>query len=188
VFSAVLDACALFPQSLRDVLLRLAAAGLYAPLWSGRILEEMRANIVDARGIEPAKADRTVRLMREAFEEAEVDATKIVSLESAMTNDEKDRHVLATAVAGGSELVVTFNLRHFSPEACAPVGVSAHDPDEFLCDLIDLDAEAVYRVIAELTSHLRRTSFDEFLEMLTRAGVPDFAARVRAHHERRLRG
>lgn len=74
MFSAVLDACVLFPQSLRDALIRLAEAELYTPLWSERILEEMRSSLVEDRGIHLEKADRTVALMREAFEEAEVDA------------------------------------------------------------------------------------------------------------------
>ncbi len=187
MFSAVLDACVLFPQSLRDVLLRLAAAEFYAPLWSERILEEMRSNLVDARGIDPEKADRTVLLMREAFEEADVQMVKIASLEPVMTNDEKDRHVLATAVAAGSELVVTFNLQDFPRAACEPVGVSAVHPDEFLRDLLDLEAETVYRVIAELVANLRETNFDQFLEMLKRAGVPAFGAALEAHQERRLR-
>jgi hypothetical protein len=50
------------------------------------------------------------------FEEAEVDAAEIERLEPAMTNDPKDRHVLATAVAAGSELIVTFNLDDFPAE------------------------------------------------------------------------
>lgn len=104
-----------------------------------------------------------------------------------MTNDEKDRHVLATAVAAGSELVVTFNVSDFPSTACEPVGVAAVHPDEFLSDLVDLDADTVYRVIAELVAALRTTNFVEFLEMLENAGVPGFVTELRAHQERRLR-
>jgi hypothetical protein len=43
-YSAFLDACILVPISLADTLLRLAEAGLYRPLWSERILDE----VVDA--------------------------------------------------------------------------------------------------------------------------------------------
>ena len=35
-----------------------------------------------------------------------------------MTNDPKDRHVLAAAVAAGSELIVTFDVGDFPLEAC----------------------------------------------------------------------
>jgi predicted nucleic acid-binding protein len=186
VFSAVLDACALFPQSLRDILLHLAEAELYAPLWSARILEEMERNVVEY-GIHPDKVARTIGIMREVFEEAEVDADKIAALELAMTNDEKDRHVLAAAVAAGSEVVVTFNLRDFPKEACDPVGVSAISPDEFLQDLFDLSPGVVYRGVAEVVARLRSTNFDEFLGMLERAGVPGFVAEIRAYRPRRER-
>lgn len=40
-FRALLDACVLVPIALADTLLRLAEAGLYRPLWSETIIEEM---------------------------------------------------------------------------------------------------------------------------------------------------
>jgi hypothetical protein len=52
-FKVVLDACVLYPQTLRDLLLRLALEGLYAARFSERILEEVRFNLVsDGRATE----------------------------------------------------------------------------------------------------------------------------------------
>jgi len=93
-FSAVLDTNVLYPFSLRDTLLRLAELDLYTPLWSTRILEEMSRNLVEHR-ITADQAARIEQAMRATFEEAEVDPAEIERLEPAMTNDEKDRHVLA---------------------------------------------------------------------------------------------
>jgi hypothetical protein len=52
-----------------------------------------------------------------------------------MTNDEKDRHVLAAAFATDSELIVTLDLDGFPPPACEPLGVEATHPDDLLLDL-----------------------------------------------------
>jgi predicted nucleic acid-binding protein len=106
------------------------------------ILDEMRRNLVEHR-ITAEQADRIEQAMRQAFEEAEVDRDEIERLEPAMTNDPKDRHVLAAAVASDSELIVTFDLHDFPVAACEPVGVEATHPDDFLLDLHDLDPEAV---------------------------------------------
>ena len=49
-----------------------------------------------------------------------------------MTNDEKDRHVVAAAVHGGAPIILTFNLRHFQPEHLKPWGICAVRPQSFL--------------------------------------------------------
>jgi predicted nucleic acid-binding protein len=179
-FSAVLDANVLYPFSLRDTMLRLAELELYTPLWSARILEEMTRNLVERR-ITEEQAARIETAMRQAFEEAEVDAAEIDRLEPAMTNDEKDRHVLAAAVAADSELIVTFDLDDFPPEACEPLGVEAIHPDEFLLDLHDLNPDAVRAALQQQAADLHPPwHLDELLRALTTAGVPRFADAIRA--------
>lgn len=183
MFTAVIDANVLYPFSLRDTFVRLAGAELYGPLWSARILEEMRRNVVENAGVDETYAGRTVELLKEMFEEAEVNAAKIEALEPAMTNQKDDRHVLAAAVAADCELIVTFNLNDFPPEACEPLQVEAVHPDHFLLDLYDISPDLVYRTVADQAAALRRTSFDGLLEMLERAGVPQFAEAIRRHRQ-----
>jgi predicted nucleic acid-binding protein len=179
-FSAVLDASILYPFSLRDTLLRLAELELYTPLWSERILDEMRRNLVE-RQISEQLADRLAAAMRDAFEEAEVDAAEINWLEPAMTNDRKDRHVLAAAVAAGSELIVTFNLDDFPAAACEPLGVAAIHPDDFLLDLHGFSPDSVRTALDQQAADLNPPwPLDQLLHALEIAGVPRFAAAVRA--------
>src|SRR5919201_41853 len=67
-FSAILDANVLYPFSLRDTLLRLAELELYTPLWSERILDEMRRNLVEHR-LTDAQAASIEAAMRGVFED-----------------------------------------------------------------------------------------------------------------------
>ncbi len=49
--------------------------------------------------------------------------------------DPKDRHVLAAAVRGGADTIVTCNLKDFPDEAGAPYGIGICHPDSFLVQL-----------------------------------------------------
>lgn len=129
----------------------------------------------------PAQASHRIGNMRRAFPAAEVSPAAIARLVPRMTNEPKDRHVLAAAVASSTGAVVTFNLRHFPVDACESFGVEAVHPDRFLAGLHDLDAGAVVAAIRAQAAALRRppVSAAELIAMLERAGVPDFAARLR---------
>ncbi len=190
-FKAVLDASVLFPFTLRDAPLRSAEIvldetgdeilTLYSPLWSNLILDEMTRNIVEADHATHAQMTHLVNEMTSAFPEAMVPPAEIRALEPSMTNDPKDRHVLAAAVAADAEVVVTLNLKHFPPEACEAVGVEAVSPDRFLCDLHDLAPHDIRAAIEAQASALRkrRKTFDELLDDHLMKLVPAFVDRLR---------
>ncbi len=121
-FPAFLDTCVLYPAYLCDTLLRLAEASAYRPLWSAQVLAELRRNLID-RGIPAERVDRRIAHMARSFPDALVEGYE--SLIDGMTNDSKDRHVLAAAVRANAEVLVTFNMSDFPEPALKPYDVVA---------------------------------------------------------------
>ncbi len=179
-FRAVLDACVLFPFSLRDTLLRLAERELYDVYWSDRILDEVTRNLVGEGFMTEAKARRLEGFMRQAFDAAAVSNEAIDRLEPVMTNHPKDRHVLAAAVASDAEAVVTSNLKDFPQEACEPWDVVAMHPDEFLRILQTKRPAVVLEVLTEQAGDLKDPpwSLEDLLHALAKE-VPGFVDAVR---------
>ncbi|ROP74358.1 PIN domain-containing protein [Curtobacterium sp. PhB115] len=179
-FPAFFDACTIYGITLSDLLLRLADEGVFRPLWSDEVLDEVRRNAVDG-GIDAAGIDRRLAMMRTYFPDALV--TGHDDLVDGLTCDPKDRHVLAAAVRGSADVLVTFNLRDFPPSSLAALDVEAVHPDEFLLDQLDLYPGAVTRVLGELAEDYvdPPQSIVDVLETLRRAGVPRFADDVRRY-------
>lgn len=167
-FRVLLDACVLVPYHLSDLLLRLGEAELFDPLWSADILAELRRHV-------PPGAQGRVDRMARAFPLAQVEGHD--GLIPAMSNHEKDRHVLAAAVRGGAALVVTANLKDFPAAALEPYGIQAVHPDAFLLDQLDLDPTRVLQILADQRADYTRPelSIEEFYRTLA-VTVPAFAA------------
>jgi predicted nucleic acid-binding protein len=176
-FVVVLDANVLFPFTLRDTLLRAAAAGLYEIRWSAEILDEMTRNLVENGVMPQEKADRLRAIMVREFPEAQV--TGYDDLVAAMPNDPKDRHVAAAAVKAGAQVITTSNLRDFAE---LPKGIEAQSPDTFLCNLFDLAPDAFIDLLRDQADDLAKppVSFEELLGRLERV-APDFVEGVREH-------
>ncbi|MGO1055763.1 PIN domain-containing protein [Crossiella sp. CA198] len=177
-----LDTCVLLKPYLCDTLLSIAECGLYRPLWSAGVLDELDRNL-RRRGATEVQVGHRITQMTSHFPDAEVSGYE--DLITAMTNDRKDRHVLAAAVRGGAETLVTENLRDFPTAALAPYDLTASHQDEFLLDQLDLSPVAVLAALRrQVTRHRRhpRTVAD-LLEILGSEGhgCPRFAA---ACHER----
>lgn len=177
---ALLDACVLFPMGLRDTLLSVAQAGAFRPLWAAAIIEEVRRAVLrSAADVDPARIDRMLADMQAAFPEAMVVVPSRLS--SEMTNHPSDRHVLAAAVAGASDLIVTWNLRHFPRRACEPLGIAAQSPDDFLAGLCRDAPGAVLEALGKQSTRYTAPpmSVDEILRRHALT-LPRFVAAARA--------
>ena len=115
--AVLLDTCVLLKSYLCDTLLSIAEEGVYRPLWSDHVLTELRRNLVKA-GAKQEAVEHRLAQMAAYFPDARV--TTYEELIGSMTNHPKDRHVLAAAVAGRADMLVTENLKDFPPTAVAP--------------------------------------------------------------------
>jgi hypothetical protein len=140
-FSAIYDACVLYPFETRDVLMVAARTRAFALYWTDAILEECTRNLI-ADGL--ATFDNMSRMtndMNRLYPEATIALTDYESLIPVMTNHAGDRHVLAAAVAKGVDVIVTNNIKHFPDIALDPYDIEAQTPDKFVRHVLDLAPE-----------------------------------------------
>lgn len=181
MYAALLDACVLVPSTLCDTLLRLAEDGFYRPLWSERILFEVEDAVHRVHPDLPAGAGRRrTSQMNVAFDDANVLGWEQASAGIDLP-DPNDRHVLAAALVGGAQAIVTFNLKDFPEEQLSPWGIETRHPDEFLLDQLDLFPSRTMAVLIGQAASLRRPAKDlaGLLNGLALCGVGSFVEAVR---------
>jgi predicted nucleic acid-binding protein len=180
-FRVVYDANVLYPSYLRDVLIRVAQAGLVQAKWSDRILDETFGNLRSNRpDLDPVKLSRTRELMCRAIPDCLVIGYEPL-IEAVELPDKDDRHVLAAAIKAQAQLIVTDNLEDFPADALAGWNVEAQSPDEFLHDLIDLDPQAVYGAVQRIADSMKNPpgTVDDVLASLEREGLVETVAALR---------
>lgn len=172
-YPAVLDACVLLPMPLADTLLRMAETPrLYLPRWSEEIISEVSRNLIKKFNKTDVQAQAREDALREHFPEAWVhDYEPLVDL---MTNDPKDRHVLAAAVKSDTKLIVTYNSKDFPPSTLAKWGIEVQGPSTFLLNLYDLEPGIVAQKLTEQAQNVG-VSIEDLLQRLRR-NVPGFVS------------
>ncbi|MHA6347036.1 RSP_2648 family PIN domain-containing protein [Roseivivax sp. CAU 1761] len=175
----LIDACVLYPTVMREVMLGVAAGGAYTPLWSARLLEEWAraARRLGPEGEASARAE--IAQLRADWPEAEI--VWPPSLEARLwLPDPNDVHVLAAAVAGSADAIVTVNAKDFPRGTLAEEGLLRIDPDAFLMARWQAQPDLVAAVCDAVLDKARRLSSGswEMRPLLKKARLPRLARAV----------
>jgi predicted nucleic acid-binding protein len=178
---AFLDASVLYPVSLRHLLMRLTLERLYQARWSADVHTEwIRAVLRDHPHIPPSR----LHDLRDAMDTRAQDAvvTGYENLIGSITlPDPDDRHVLAAAIIGRADIIVTRNLRDFPDTVLSRYNLRAQHPDEFIRHLLDLAPAAVVDAVRKQQAGLLNppVSMADLLALLERLDLVESVAELR---------
>jgi hypothetical protein len=172
-FTAVYDACVLYPAPLRDFLMWLGLSGRFRARWSAQIHDEWKSNLLRNRpDLTIEQLDRTSALMDQAIPDALVTGHEALT-EGLTLPDPDDRHVVAAAIRCHASVIVTFNGRDFPADVLDSFGLEAQHPDVFAENLFDLDQAAVVAAAQRQRQQLKSPPMDvdRYLDILRKQGL-----------------
>ncbi|MEJ6641476.1 MAG: PIN domain-containing protein [Octadecabacter sp.] len=169
----LIDACVLYPTVMREVVLGVAAKGLFDPRWSPRILEEWAraARKIGPQGETIARGE--IAAITARFPRAQVQIPQGVEARLWLP-DPNDIHVLAAAVGCSADAIMTVNAKDFPRNELADEGLQRVDPDWFLVDLAIQNPDAVQSVGEAVLTEARRLSGEpwEMRKLMRKARLP----------------
>ena len=184
--TALLDANILYPAPVRDIFLELAAGDLFRAKWSTDIHREwIDALLRNEPHRDRAALDRTRDLMDRATRDCLVAGYETL-IPTLQLRDPDDRHVLAAAIVGRCDAIVTFNLRDFPEAALTPYGIEVWHPDRFLTDHLDLRPDPFREAVRKIRTRLIAppVSVDDYLATLAGLGLVVTADELRKFSDR----
>lgn len=180
-FTAIYDACVLYPAPIRDVLMHLALTDLFRARWTNAIHEEWIGAVLEDRpDLKREQLERTRDLMNSHARDPLI--TNFEDLIPSLTlPDPDDRHVLAAAIRGRADVIVTYNLKDFPEDSLARYGIEAQHPDSFLSHVLDLAPGTVLAALQRLRQALKKppVDIDSYLAGLEQHELTSFVARLR---------
>jgi predicted nucleic acid-binding protein len=182
IVTALLDANVLYPAPLRDYLLHLASLRVFEPMWTATIQEEWIRNLLEARpDIKRAALEATQRAMDIAFPGANITGYEF-RIEGLSLPDPNDRHVLAAAIKGEAQVIVTANLKDFPIATLAPFRIQAIHPDEFVSACIDRDRHKAIKALNKQVKALKNPPLplEKVLNNLESTGLVKSVAKLKS--------
>jgi predicted nucleic acid-binding protein len=181
-FIVVYDANVLYPNTLRDLLIRIAQAGIVQAKWTDAILDEMTGALLRNRpDIPPERLGRLRTLMNNAVRDCLVSGYEPL-IDGLKLPDPRDQHVLAAAIKSGAQVIVTRNLKDFPAFDLEPWGIEAKSPDAFVLDQVGIHVQAIAASVRQIAdSRLNPPeSVEDVLTQLERDGLVESVAALRA--------
>ena len=153
--------------------MHLALTGLFRAKWSADIHEEWISALLRNRpDLTRAQLERTRDLMNAHARDALVtDFEQLIGV--IELPDPDDRHVLAAAIKGRADLIVTANLKDFPADKLDQWGIEAQHPDEFLTHQFHLSQPAFLQAVKTVRQRLKNPprSVDDYLDTLRAQGL-----------------
>jgi predicted nucleic acid-binding protein len=179
-YTVVLDANVLYPALVRDMLLSLATAGLYHARWTMQIHDEWARNLAKNR---PEIADRlpeVVAQMNRAVPDCLVENYEGL-IPAIQLTDQDDRHVVAAAIAGHADAIVSFNVDDFPLNELEKYNIEIQHPDTFVLNQIHLHKICALSAIKRMRARWRNPAFtaQELVSTLEARGLPFSADALR---------
>ena len=139
-YTAVIDACVFYGMLKTDALMSLCARSLFAAKWSERIENEWIGHLAEKKPDKKTEIFFRRDKMRLAAPDWEVCEQGIAAIESALRlPDMDDRHVLAAAIVGHADCIVTDDQWGFDDDLVGQYGIEVIDTDSFIINQLDLD-------------------------------------------------
>lgn len=161
----------------------LGGTDLFWGRWSDDIHEEwIRAVLKNFPDVSREDTERTRAHMNEAALDALVTGYQEVA-EHLVLPDPNDRHVLAAAIVGRADAIVTFNLDDFPEDQVRRYDIEVIHPDDFLLYQFDLSPLQFLGAVRQHRGSLKNPprSPIEYLDELELNQVPKTAAVLRRH-------
>ena len=152
----LLDTCSLVPGPVRQILLEAAMSDLFTPLWSDKIFDEWKfvASKSSEHAFEAVKIE--ILLMSDKWKNSLVSRNK--DLESTLfLPDMNDRHVLAAAIVGKADVLLTNNLKDFPSHILSRHGLTRNSIDSFLWQLFTESPELINTFVERAFDLHRKT-------------------------------
>ncbi|ACB52036.1 hypothetical protein cce_2688 [Crocosphaera subtropica ATCC 51142] len=173
-FTALYDACVLYPAPLRDLLMQLALTDLFRARWTDTIHDEWIRNILKNRpDLTLEQLIKIKNLMNSHVRDCLITGYEEL-ISSINLPDSDDRHVLAAAIKGQVDVIVTMNLKDFPSHVLDNYEIFVEHPDKFISNLIDLKPFKVAKAAETCRKRLKKPpkSIDEYLEILLKQELP----------------
>lgn len=177
----LLDTCVIYPTVMRQMILGVAGAGAFSPLWSERIIAEWLHAAAKLGPEAELQARAEAALMASTWPQAAIRYPP--SLEARLwLPDAGDIHVLAAAIAGSADGILTLNAADFPRNILAEEGLWRADPDAFLHGIWQARPELVAAVADQVLAEARRLSKGswEMRPLLKKARMPRLAKALSA--------
>lgn len=169
----LIDACVLYPTVMREMVLGAAGQGLFTPLWSPRILEEWARAAAKLGPEQEAFARGEIALLNANWPTSSITPNDGVTARLWLP-DPNDIHVLAAAITGGADVLLTMNNADFPRHTLAEEDLRRDGPDLFLRNLFETHPAPIQQVANRVLSQAMTLSGEDWTmrRLMKKARLP----------------